>query len=307
MSVKQLVKQLDYHVLDVFTEQRLTGNPLAVVMGADELGGERMQDIAREFNLSETVFVLTPRSGADARLRIFTPAQELPFAGHPTVGSACLLAELGVFRSDGEIDIVLEEEVGAVPVRIRREPGRAAYAQLTTAVLPSFGPAIAASVAELAALLGLQPDDVETAQDDAARGASCGVPFNLVPLRSIEALGRARLQPALLEKLGDGIWSRSFYLYCRDAAPQALRARMYSPELGVSEDPATGSAAAALCGHLADRASQTQGTLRWTIRQGVEMRRPSLIEIEADKREGRIAAVRVGGHAVRVASGRLLL
>lgn len=302
-------QEFEYHVLDVFTEQRLTGNPLAVVMNADTLDAERMQDIAREFNLSETVFVLRPRSGADARVRIFTPARELPFAGHPTVGSACLLAELGVFKAGfqagAQIDVVLEEEVGPVPVRIRRQTGQAAHAQLTTAVLPSFGPAVAGT-ADLAALLGLQPGDIETGQD-APRGASCGVPYNLVPLRSIDALARSRLQPALLDGLGDGLWSKSFYLYCRDGAPDALRARMYSPDLGVGEDPATGSAAAALCGHLADRAAPASGTLGWSIRQGVEMQRPSLIEIEADKHEGRITAVRVGGHAVRVASGRLIL
>jgi trans-2,3-dihydro-3-hydroxyanthranilate isomerase len=295
----------EYHVLDVFTEQRLAGNPLAVVMAADALDSERMQSIAREFNLSETVFVLKPRHGADARVRIFTTSHELPFAGHPTVGSACLLAELGVFKSGEQIDVVLEEEVGPVPVRIRRETGRAAYAQLTTAVLPSFGPALA-SIVDLAALLGLNPADIETATDQ-PRGASCGVRFNLVPLRSIAALSRARLQPPLLERLGSASWSSSFYLYCDDAAPGTLRARMYSADLGIGEDPATGSAAAALCGHLADRSSSLSGTLRWSIRQGVEMQRPSLIEIEADKRSGQISAVRVGGHAVRVASGRQIL
>ena len=294
----------DYHVLDVFTEQRLAGNPLAVVMNANALDAGRMQDIAREFNLSETVFVLKPRGAADVRVRIFTPSHELPFAGHPTVGSACLLAELGVFGEGEQLDVVLDEEVGAVPVRIRRVAGRAAHAQLSTAVLPSFGPGIAAD--ELAALLGLNPEDIETAQD-APRGASCGVPYNLIPLRSIAALGRSRLQPARVDQLGERLWSKSFYLYCADAAPNTLRARMYSPDLGVGEDPATGSAAAALCGHLADRAAQADGTLSWSIRQGVEMQRPSLIEIQADKREGRITAVRVGGYAVRVACGRLLL
>jgi trans-2,3-dihydro-3-hydroxyanthranilate isomerase len=251
------------------------------------------------------VFVLKPRDRADARIRIFTPAQELPFAGHPTVGSACLLAELGRFGDGEQLDVVLDEAVGPVPVRIRRVAGRAAHAQLTTAVLPSFGPAMA-PIAEIAALLGLDPADIET-EKDAPRGASCGVPYNLIPLRSIAALGRARLLPERLAQLGDDAWSKSFYLYCRDEAANALRARMFSPELGVGEDPATGSAAAALCGHLADRAPEASATLAWSIRQGLEMKRPSLIEIEADKQQGRITAVRVGGHAVRVASGHLYL
>lgn len=296
---------LDYHVLDVFTEQRYSGNPLAVVMDADALSDAQMQRIAAEFNLSETVFVLRPRAGGDQRLRIFTPAHELPFAGHPTVGSACLLAELGLLRDGAQIDCVLEEAVGAVPVRVTREPGRALHAQLSTAVLPSFGPA-PVPTADLAALLGLAPDDIET-DTDAPRGASCGVAFNLVPLRSAAALARSQLQPARLPSLGDAPWSQSFYLYCRGDVPDELRARMYSSGLGIAEDPATGSAAAALCGHLADRAAPGISPLRWRIRQGVEMQRPSLIEIEADKPAGAITAVRVGGHAVRVASGRLLI
>lgn len=298
----------DYHVLDVFTRQAYTGNSLAVVPQGEGLDGAAMQRIAREFNLSETVFLLPPRvAGAVARVRIFTPGTELPFAGHPTVGAACWLAQQGMVPPGEVVDIVLDEDVGPVPVRIRREPGKPLFAQLTTAVLPQFE--TAPDAAQIAAALGLPADAVET-RADAPRGASCGVPYLLLPLRSREALAAARLQPERWSALNaQWPWATQVYLYCRDrgeADAALLRARMFAPDLGLGEDPATGSAAAALCGHLADRAAQADGTLRWTIEQGYEMQRPSQLYIEADKRGGVVTAVRVGGYAVGVASGRLL-
>ena len=294
---------LQYHVLDVFTDTPLTGNPLAVVFGGELLSDARMQAIAAEFNLSETVFVLpATRPDAIVRARIFTPALELPFAGHPTVGTACLLAELGMAGEGEQLDIVLDEKVGPVPVRIRKAADAPTYAELTTAVLPSFGEAPSAEV--LADWLGLSVDDIE-AVTDAPRGASCGVPYNLVPLRSLDALGRARLQAHKLDA-AKSAWSSSFYLYAPTPQYGVLRSRMFAPDLGVGEDPATGSAAVALCGHLADRASE-DGLLSWTLLQGVEMGRPSRLQIQAEKRDGRIIAVKVGGQSVRIASGTLNL
>lgn len=294
---------LRYHVLDVFTDTPLTGNPLAVVFGGESLSDARMQAIAAEFNLSETVFVLpATRPGALVRARIFTPTLELPFAGHPTVGTACLLADLGLAGEGEALDIVLDEKVGPVPVRIRKSADAPTYAELTTAVLPSFGEAPPAEV--LADWLGLSVADLET-DADAPRGASCGVPYNLVPLRSIEALGRARLQAHKLAGARP-VWSSSFYLYAATHQYGVLRSRMFAPDLGVGEDPATGSAAVALCGHLADR-SAADGELGWTLLQGVEMGRPSRLQITAEKRDGRIIAVKVGGQAVLIASGTLNL
>lgn len=301
MNAAAVPAGLEYHVLDVFTDRALSGNPLAVVLGAAGLDTARLQAIAAEFNLSETVFVLPPsRAGALVRARIFTPARELPFAGHPTVGTACLLAELGIAPAGEVVDIVLDEAVGPVPVRIRRRPSAPIEATLTTAVLPVFAPA--PPVATLASRLGVRAGDIETVTD-APREASCGVPFILVPLRSLDALARARLQPA-----PGADSAASFYLYHPLPDPAAtLRTRMFAPDLGVGEDPATGSAAAALCGHLADRDARTEGRLAWTLRQGVEMGRPSRLDIEADKQAGAVCAVRVGGSSVRVAAGRLLL
>lgn len=293
---------LQYHVLDVFTDTPLTGNPLAVVFGGESLSDARMQAIAAEFNLSETVFVLpATRASALVRARIFTPTLELPFAGHPTVGTACLLADLGLAGKGEALDIVLDEKVGPVPVSVRKSADAPTYAELTSAVPPSFGEAPSAEL--LADWLGLSTADIET-DADAPRGASCGVPFNLVPLRSLEALGRARLQA---HKMTDApVWSNSFYLYTATHQYGVLRSRMFAPDLGVGEDPATGSAAVALCGHLADR-SAADGELGWTLLQGVEMGRPSRLQIRAEKRDGRIIAVKVGGQSVRIASGALSL
>lgn len=297
--------KLRFHTLDVFTEQRFGGNPLAVVFDGEQLTAEQMQIIAREFNLSETVFVLKPTlAGALRRVRIFTPGRELPFAGHPTVGTACLLAELG--EAEGaEVDIVLEEAVGPVPVSVRREHGRASFARLTTAVLPSFGPPPPPAQV-IASVLGLTTADIETVTD-APLGASCGVPYLLVPLKSRRALAKARPVLDRWQALLANYWTTQLFVYCREpeSADAQLRGRMFAPDLGIAEDPATGSAAVALCGALAQADATTDGTLRWTLEQGYEMERPSQLYLEADKRAGRISAVRVGGYAVRVSEGVL--
>ncbi|WP_245793188.1 PhzF family phenazine biosynthesis protein [Hydrocarboniphaga daqingensis] len=300
---------MNYAVLDVFTDRALCGNPLAVVEGADALDSPRMQAIAREFNLSETVFVLAPERGGDVRLRIFTPTQELPFAGHPTIGAACWLEQTGRLRSARGRATRIEEAVGIVPVRVFVESNGLPYAQLTTAVLPRFAPAIG-SASRVAALLGLTVDDIN-AGGDVLRSADCGVPYNLVELTSLDALARAHLGRTPDASGEDAGAPQSFYLY--HPLPAAadgtalLRARMLSFDLGVAEDPATGSAAAALCGHLADRLAERSGTFRWRIIQGVEMGRPSTLDIEADKLDGRITAIRVGGYAVIVARGQLMI
>ena len=176
---------LPYHILDVFTESPHSGNPLAVVLNADALTTAQMQAVARECNLSETVFVRAPRAqNALAHVRIFTPARELPFAGHPTVGTACLLSELGIAAQGEEERFVLEEGVGPVPVSVRRTAGRTAYAELTTAQLPEYGPAPDEDV--VAAILGLQRADLGS-QGERVRAVSCGVPFVLVPLLEISS------------------------------------------------------------------------------------------------------------------------
>lgn len=296
------MQTLPFHTLDVFTDTPFAGNPLAVVLDADGLSTPQMQRIASEFNLSETVFLCAPRtSGANATARIFTPAYEMPFAGHPTVGTACLMAELGLVKGDA---LVLDEQVGPVAIVLRREAGRPLFAQLTAAVAPEQR-AWTGDVAALAAVLGLAAGDLG-ANGEVPREASCGAAFLLVPLRQPELLAGISFDVARANALLQGAWSHGIYLYAR-GYDGTLRTRMFAPGAGVPEDPATGSAAAALAGVLAlDAASRGEtGGLRWTIYQGVEMGRPSVLEASATVVAGVVTAVRVGGHAVRVSEGRI--
>jgi trans-2,3-dihydro-3-hydroxyanthranilate isomerase len=237
---------LAFHTLDVFTDTPYAGNPLAVVLDADGLSTVQMQRIASEFNLSETVFLCAPRtSGADATARIFTPAYEMPFAGHPTVGAACLMALLGRVQSES---LLLDEQVGPVPVTLRREAGRPLFAELTAAQPPELRP-WRGEVSALAAALGLEADNLG-GPDAVPREASCGAAFLLVPLRQPELLAAIAFDAAKGNALLAGQWSHGLYCYVRGYEGE-WRTRMFAPAAGVPEDPATGSAAAALTGALA--------------------------------------------------------
>jgi trans-2,3-dihydro-3-hydroxyanthranilate isomerase len=295
---------------DVFTSRPLEGNPLAVFPDARGLSDQLMQRIAREFNLSETVFVLPPDEPQNTRcLRIFTPKAELPFAGHPTVGAAYVLAALGEIPLTGpETRIVFEESVGPVPVLIRSEEGRPVFTQLTAAKLPEQGPT-PPDAAELAEMLSLAPDDVLSEGEDYPQGFSCGGPFLFIPLRSRDALRRARLRMDVWEEILLGGWAREVFVMCREPELPGshIRARMFAAELGIGEDPATGAAVSALGGYLGIRAPETDGTLAWIVEQGFEMGRPSLLHLEVDKQGGEITAVRVGGSSVLVSEGTIAL
>ncbi|HEY0973074.1 MAG TPA: PhzF family phenazine biosynthesis protein [Solimonas sp.] len=294
---------LRFHTLDVFTERLFGGNPLAVVFGGERLNTAQMQTIAREFNLSETVFVLSPtRPDCLHRLRIFTPTQEMPFAGHPTVGTACLLSELRLVPGGAEAAFSLEENIGAVPVCVRRAEGRATYAELTAARPPAYG-APPPDNARLAAALGLTAADLGRGAEQ-PRIASCGVPFLLVPLRAPELLAGVEPEASTLRELLQGVGAQELYVYAHGYEPNELRARMFAPALGIPEDPATGAAAVALAGALGMEAQQ-DGTHEWLIHQGVEMGRPSQLHIAVDRSGGVVTAVRVGGYAVTVSEGIL--
>lgn len=298
---------------DVFTSRPLEGNPLAVFPDARGLSDPLMQRIAREMNLSETVFVLPPDDPRHTRcLRIFTPKTELPFAGHPTVGTAHVLAALGEIPLTGkETTIVFEEQVGPVPVLIRTEEGRPhrpTFTQLSVAKLPEAGPT-PPGAAELAEMLSLAPDDVLSAGEDHPQGFSCGNPFLFIPLRDRDALRRARLRIDIWEDMLLDGWATKVYLICREPELPGshIRARMFSPDLGIGEDPATGAAVSALGGYLGIRAPERDGTIKWVIEQGFEMGRPSLLHLEVDKQGGEITGVRVGGSSVLVSEGTLEL
>jgi len=290
---------------DVFTDRPFGGNPLAVFPDARGIPGERMQQIAREFNLSETVFVLPPEDPAHTRkLRIFAPASELPFAGHPTVGTAFVLAATDeIPLTGGETHIVFEEGVGPVPVMIRAEGGKPVFSQLTAAKLPEVGPP-PPPLPELAEMLSLDPADLLDGKD-APEAVSCGVPFLYIPLRDRDAVRRARLVLDRWEALVAGYWATEVYVFARDPELPGshARSRMFAPRMGITEDPATGAATASFGGYLASRAPERDGTLRWVIEQGFEMGRPSILHLEVDKQDGRITAVRVGGSSVLVSEG----
>lgn len=293
---------LRYWLSDVFTDTPFSGNPLAVFPQAGPIDAALMPRIAAELNLSETVFVLPPEDPAHtARVRIFTPATELPFAGHPTIGTALLLARFSPTPlADGEHLLVLEEGVGPVPVTVSVDGGKPVYAEFATAQAPTYAPAPDES--EVAAMLGLADDVLPHLSV-----ASCGVPYLCVPLHSREALARATPNTVAM-KAGLAGLAHAIYAYTVDRDdPTLLHARMFAPGLGVLEDPATGSAAAALGALLAQFESDRDLALTWDISQGEDMGRPSRIRVSAEVRDKRVVSVRVGGQAVFMGEGLLEL
>lgn len=298
-----------FFTADVFTAQRFGGNQLAVFPDARGIPSDAMQRIAREFNFSETTFCLPPSDPKHTRaVRIFTPASELQFAGHPTVGTAFVLATIGDVKLTGdETRIVLEEGVGPVPVTIRVMDGAPEFAQLTAAKLPEFGPP-PPGAADLARAVGLDVSDIR-ADAFFSEAASCGTAFLFVPLRDRQALARAQVRFDDFNRVLADYWTDKVFFFCDDPERDGsdYRARMFAPAAGVLEDPATGSACAAFAGYLSKRDRRTDGTLQWVVEQGFEMGRPSIIEVEADKRAGQIAAVRVGGRSVLVSKGEFFL
>jgi trans-2,3-dihydro-3-hydroxyanthranilate isomerase len=296
-----------YVIADVFTTQAFGGNPLAVVTDGRGLSSEEMQKIAREFNLSETVIVLPPEEEAHFRkLRIFTPAVELPFAGHPTVGTACMLALLGQAPLvDGTGRIVVEEGVGPVAIEIRAGREGPPWARFTLEREPEQ--VVAALPAErVAAMLSL---DSEAFAGSRYFFGTAGMRFLYIELPSAEAVSRVRLRHDLWDQLLHGAWTADLFVYARMPGSGAadLHARMFAHDLGLFEDPATGAACAGLGGCLAAQDGAADKSFRWRVEQGVEMGRPSLIEVEAEKRAGRVTQIRVGGHAVLVGEGTLIL
>ncbi len=296
-----------YLTTDVFTNVRFGGNQLAVIPDARGIPEDLLLPICREFNYSETTFVYPPeQAGHTRRVRIFTPGGEVPFAGHPTVGTAVVLAATGeIPMIDGEARIVFEENVGPVPVVVRGVHAGGGWAQLSAAKMPELGPPVP-SRGVLARMLGLETTDV-LATSEKPQAVSCGLPFLIVPLASVKAVSRARVKTDRWEETLAMAWASMIWVYAADpdGGDAHYRARMFAPGISVPEDPATGSAAVTFAGYLAERARTRNGTLQWTIDQGIEMGRPSRLEIEADKSDGVITALRVGGAAVLVAEGTM--
>jgi trans-2,3-dihydro-3-hydroxyanthranilate isomerase len=297
----------NFFTADVFTSRRFGGNPLAVLTDACGLDARTMQTIAREFNYSESVFVFPPeKAGRTRQLRIFTPAAELPFAGHPTVGTAFVLAASGEIPLSGETTrIVFEEGVGDVPVAIRAEAGKPVFTQLTAAKMPEIGPTPPPGE-RLAEVFGLSAGDL-LGGEFIPEAISCGIPFLFVAVKSREALGRIRLDRALWERTLANYWAGETFLFAFDPELPGsdLHARMFAPRLGITEDPATGAAATALAGYLSARDHTSSTALRWVVEQGFEMGRPSILEVEAEREGREVRAIRVGGASVLVSRGQI--
>jgi len=291
-----------YVTLDVFTDQPFGGNPLAVVFEAEGLSDAQMQAIAREFNYSETTFFLPPADPAnDAVLRIFTPAREVPFAGHPNIGSALAAAREGTLfgKPVGE-DLRFEEKAGLVNITLTREAGEAVSAELTAPEPFTLGATVSAQFAAACARL---PESAIVTNRHAPVAASVGLPFVFAELSDLEALADARPGPEeAFERLPKEAPDLMVYVRLDETR---LQARMFGPLDGVPEDPATGSACAALMGLTAHLDPQSDGPLTLSIAQGVEMGRPSRIEAAADKAGGAVTAVRVTGAARLMMEGAL--
>jgi len=306
---------LPFYTLDVFTDRTFGGNPLGIFPDAAHLPTDLMQRIALEMNLSETVFLGPPETpGGTARVRIFTPGREVPFAGHPTVGTAIFLASRTPRPTtldpdgDGDTRVVLEENVGPVEVKVCFEDGQAVSAMFTTALLPEHRPSPHA-VSDVARMIGL--DEADIGGTDAGgtelsiEQVSCGLEYFIIPVRTIDAVRRSQLDMSLWQQMLADAWAHHVYVVCMDAEGDDVdvHVRMYAPGSGVPEDPATGSAAAALGGYLSEADGSDEASLWWTVEQGIEMGRPSIIRVGANRVGGATSRVRVGGSAVAVSSG----
>jgi trans-2,3-dihydro-3-hydroxyanthranilate isomerase len=294
-----------FQTLDVFTETGLAGNPLAVVLDAEGLDDARMQAIAAEFNLSETVFVFEPRDAVNsARVRIFTPKRELPFAGHPTVGAAALIAHRRAsdLLAAQDLRIVLEEPIGDVVCVARRRKGQALAAYFELPKLPQRLEDKPPATVQIAASLGLELQDIGFDGHEPSV-FSAGAPFLFVPVRSLDAIGRAT--PGIMPwATKDG---PATFVYTREIEREgsAYHARMFASAWGVYEDPATGSAVAAFAGVVQAFERPRDGESMLTIEQGFEMGRPSLIALGLVIENGALVSATIGGPVVIVSSGSL--
>jgi trans-2,3-dihydro-3-hydroxyanthranilate isomerase len=301
--------RLSFNTLDVFTQHRLAGNPLAVVHDADELSSDQMQAIAREFALSETVFMLKPLNPMhSARVRIFTPKSEIPFAGHPTVGTAVLLSERrggGNGGQSGNALVVLEQEIGLVRVGVRLTEGRPSFAEFDVPRRPELLNNVP-ETDRIASAVGLMPSEVGFANHRPAL-ANAGNTFLFVPVASMDAIAQAHIAAPAWQQAFAGISAIGACVYTAETVHTTshYHARVFAPGFGVPEDPATGSAAAAFAGVVHRCDDLPDGMHRRTLEQGYEMGRPSEIEIEISVSGRQVSNVRIGGYAVNVCEGTL--
>jgi trans-2,3-dihydro-3-hydroxyanthranilate isomerase len=296
--------RLQFATVDVFTADRFSGNPLAVVLNAEGLSTQQMQSIAAEFNLAETTFVLPPKDTAHtAEVRIFTPRGEMPFAGHPNVGTAFVLARAGTSygRTIAGAQVVFEEKAGLVPISLLKDGATVVGARLAAPQALTVGEEIAIEL--IASACGVSADDIET-KNHRPCIASCGAAFILAELKTRTALAAASPRADVFHRDVSKRPATSILVYAQvNEGNVDIRARMFAPQHGIPEDPATGSANVALIGLLAKLRPEADLRLVRKIAQGVEMGRPSLLEAVAEKRGGVVVATYIGGRCVPVMSG----
>ena len=297
-----------FHTCDVFTDVRFGGNPLAVVLGADGLCSDQMQCVAREFNLSETVFVFPPENDENtARVRIFTPQREMQFAGHPTVGCACLLALLlHGQEEDFETEIRLEELAGLVPVGVQVSKGQFS-AQFVAPGVPEI---IARNLDHslISRGLSLMPDDIGFDSHTAQAVMSAGnAPRLFVPVKSLKALSGIKVSSPAFGEAKALVGAKSMVAYTRGGVDRStdFSVRMFAPSGGTPEDPATGSAVAMFPEQIAEFENLAEGDHNWRIEQGYDMGRPSQLFLEAERTKATFKEIRVAGSVVFVASGEI--
>ncbi len=298
--------KLHFVTVDVFTGTQFAGNPLGVVLNAQGLSGGQMQAIAAEFNLAETTFVLPPKDPTHtAEVRIFTPRYEMPFAGHPNVGTAFALARAGTSygRAIGRDGVTFEEKAGLVPISFLTEGTAITGARLASPQSLTLGAEVPPEL--IAAACSLSVADIET-RNHPPRIASCGAPFILAELKGRDRLAAASARSDIFTRDISKLPVTSLFIYTQVAESGLdIRARMFAPHHGIPEDPATGSANVALIGLLAQLRPEADLKISKTIAQGVEMGRPSLLQAEAEKKSGKVTATYIGGRCVPVMSGTI--
>jgi len=297
------VSKYEYYICDVFTQQKFSGNQLAVITDAEGLSDHDMQNIAREFNFSESTFVFPSEKENTRKVRIFTPRSEVPFAGHPNIGTAFILAETGIFGDFAQsIDVVFEEKAGNVPIKINKDHCGYIWCELSAPAPLSLGKVATVDLAS--EVLSIEAGDINVTTHY-PQVASVGLPFLFVELQSLEALSQAQIDLSKLQRLLQEGFPSYIHIYCRDVKDFDIRCRMFAPLDGVPEDPATGSANAALIALLSHCDQRSDLEDKWKISQGSEIGRPSVLHGRAQKIGGTVTEVNLGGYSVMVCKGTI--
>jgi trans-2,3-dihydro-3-hydroxyanthranilate isomerase len=295
--------EYSFFVVDVFTDKKFEGNQLAVFPSAEGINDDQMQKIAKEFNYSETVFITSTDEEYSRNVRIFTPNSEVDFAGHPNIGAAMLLARIGEFSNENQVNITFNEKVGQVPITISFHNSEPQKAELSTVKLPEEGDI--PSLEKIAKSISLEVSDIISSTGPAS--FSCGLPFLFIPIISKEKLKLASINLDEWKKNISKTWAPQLYLFTDQTEfdNSDFHARMFAPGLGISEDPATGSAVAALAGYISKHLQKNDGEFSFVVEQGFEIGRPSIIEMLFSQKNQKIESVKVKGNAVIFSKGKI--